>query len=715
MGSLSRRFSALVLALMLGSLVTCGAGLWGLHRLEISLESVIQLDVQRLLAITELRKRIRSQILLERDQITETAPARAAAMAAELERAQTGIAQQMARYQSFLLVEDASRWAAIEADLEAQVGLRKRVMALSASHQPALASALSQTHSRSWEALIKELIERADARLQAKARATRGIYAAARDTVLGVFVLSASLGVAAGLLIYRAIRKTLEQVMRLKDELTAANAGLERTVEERTRTIRAILDHVRFGFFLVGRDMCITDGHTRALGELLGDQQLPGQQASAALGLKGTAAAWLDLAIEQIFDDLLPEDVTCGLASTRIVRGDRVLQLHASAVRDLSGKVSQILFGLGDVTDVETAERANRESQTVLAAIRNRTSFRRFVSDLTARFGSVREALRVSDDVRARRELHTIKGNAGCYGLTELASRAHLVEEQPRIELEPVIEIQVEFEKFLSAYFDVLGIDRQGGARESFLIDDADLAQMEALLDRTADVDPVRAELRDRLRRLRLKRADELLGPIGEQAAAVGERLGKAIDLHVEGGAIPLVPERVMPLISVLPHLLRNAVDHGIEPASERTALGKPERATLEIGFEDRGSDWRVTVRDDGRGIDTEALWRRAVERGLAGPDKPDHDTLCGLIFAPRLSTADTVSQLSGRGEGMGAVEEAARSLGGRIGVRSEAGVGTTITIDIPKDPHPAGRPLMVPGDLDRPRDDLTAPALSSS
>ena len=715
MGSLSRRFSALVLALMLGSLVTCGAGLWGLHRLEISLESVIQLDVQRLLAITELRKRIRSQILLERDQITETAPARAAAMAAELERAQTGIAQQMARYQSFLLVEDASRWAAIEADLEAQVGLRKRVMALSASHQPALASALSQTHSRSWEALIKELIERADARLQAKARATRGIYAAARDTVLGVFVLSASLGVAAGLLIYRAIRKTLEQVMRLKDELTAANAGLERTVEERTRTIRAILDHVRFGFFLVGRDMCITDGHTRALGELLGDQQLPGQQASAALGLKGTAAAWLDLAIEQIFDDLLPEDVTCGLASTRIVRGDRVLQLHASAVRDLSGKVSQILFGLGDVTDVETAERANRESQTVLAAIRNRTSFRRFVSDLTARFGSVREALRVSDDVRARRELHTIKGNAGCYGLTELASRAHLVEEQPRIELEPVIEIQVEFEKFLSAYFDVLGIDRQGGARESFLIDDADLAQMEALLDRTADVDPVRAELRDRLRRLRLKRADELLGPIGEQAAAVGERLGKAIDLHVEGGAIPLVPERVMPLISVLPHLLRNAVDHGIEPASERTALGKPERATLEIGFEDRGSDWRVTVRDDGRGIDTEALWRRAVERGLAGPDKPDYDTLCGLIFAPRLSTADTVSQLSGRGEGMGAVEEAARSLGGRIGVRSEAGVGTTITIDIPKDPHPAGRPLMVPGDLDRPRDDLTAPALSSS
>lgn len=700
---------------MLGSLVTCGAGLWGLHRLEISLESVIQLDVQRLLAITELRKRIRSQILLERDQITETAPARAAAMAAELERAQTGIAQQMARYQSFLLVEDASRWAAIEADLEAQVGLRKRVMALSASHQPALASALSQTHSRSWEALIKELIERADARLQAKARATRGIYAAARDTVLGVFVLSASLGVAAGLLIYRAIRKTLEQVMRLKDELTAANAGLERTVEERTRTIRAILDHVRFGFFLVGRDMCITDGHTRALGELLGDQQLPGQQASAALGLKGTAAAWLDLAIEQIFDDLLPEDVTCGLASTRIVRGDRVLQLHASAVRDLSGKVSQILFGLGDVTDVETAERANRESQTVLAAIRNRTSFRRFVSDLTARFGSVREALRVSDDVRARRELHTIKGNAGCYGLTELASRAHLVEEQPRIELEPVIEIQVEFEKFLSAYFDVLGIDRQGGARESFLIDDADLAQMEALLDRTADVDPVRAELRDRLRRLRLKRADELLGPIGEQAAAVGERLGKAIDLHVEGGAIPLVPERVMPLISVLPHLLRNAVDHGIEPASERTALGKPERATLEIGFEDRGSDWRVTVRDDGRGIDTEALWRRAVERGLAGPDKPDYDTLCGLIFAPRLSTADTVSQLSGRGEGMGAVEEAARSLGGRIGVRSEAGVGTTITIDIPKDPHPAGRPLMVPGDLDRPRDDLTAPALSSS
>jgi two-component system, chemotaxis family, sensor kinase CheA len=690
-GSLSRKFSVLVAALLLGSVVTCCAGIWGLHRVESSLESIVELDVPRLVAITELRKRIRSQILLERDQITQSEPTRARAMAAELRRAQAGITEQMTRYQQFLLPEDASRWSAIQSDLAAQARLREQVTALSDAHQSQAATALSQTHSRVWESLIKELIERADQRLQSKARATRGIYVTARCTVVGVFALSAILGIAAGLLIYGGIRRMLQQVLVLKDELTAANAGLENTVEERTRTIRAILDHVHFGFFLVGRDMRITDGHTRSLGALLGEQSLPGKLASSALGLKDTAAAWLDLTIEQIFDDLLPEDVTCGLAATRIVRGERILQLHASAVRDASGKVSQILFGLGDITDVETAERANRESQTVLSALRNPAAFRRFVSDLSQRFGSVREAIELSDDARARRELHTIKGNAGCYGLTELASRAHVVEEQSRIELEPVDAMEAELETFLSAYFDVLGVDKEGKARESFRIEVADLASMEAILDRTAGADPMRGELRDRLRRLRRKRADELLGPMGDQLTAVGQRLGKDIEVRVQGGAIDVVPERLMPVISVLPHLLRNAVDHGIESRPERETLGKPGQATLEIVFEDCGLDWRVSVRDDGRGLDTETLWRRAVERGIAGPEKPDHAGLCALIFAPGLSTADAVSEVSGRGEGMGAVAEAVRSVHGRIEVRSRAGRGTSIVIDIPKDPHPGG------------------------
>ena len=168
--------------------------------------------------------------------------------------------------------------------------------------------------------------------------------------------------------------------------------------------------------------------------------------------------------------------------------------------------------------------------------------------------------------------------------------------------------------------------------------------------------------------------------------ASLAERLGKEVELELLGGEVRLLPSRVSTVISVLPHLLRNAIDHGIEPRGARG--DKPERATVSLCFEDTGAVYQITIADDGRGINVERLREKAIAAGLLAVDaRPSHEALCGLIFEPKMSTSDEVTDISGRGEGMGAVAEVVSAAGGFIRVESTRGTGTHLVIELPKFP----------------------------
>ena len=145
-----------------------------------------------------------------------------------------------------------------------------------------------------------------------------------------------------------------------------------------------------------------------------------------------------------------------------------------------------------------------------------------------------------------------------------------------------------------------------------------------------------------------------------------------------------LLPSRVTPLLAVLPHMLRNALDHGFEARGERG--DKPEMGTLTLTFEEAPSAWTLTVSDDGRGINTEQLRQKAIERGLLRKDERlSEDQLAQLIFLPSLSTASEVTDISGRGEGMAAVAETIKNIGGQLSVRTALGKGTSLVIYLPK------------------------------
>jgi signal transduction histidine kinase len=681
---LSRDFTLLIGALLVGSVVTCGAGIFGLGRLDSSLEDVVSVDMPRLMTITDLRRRIRTLVVAENDHILEADPAKRRAIAKDLQAGAKATDELFVKYEPFLLPEDAGRWKALRSDVDNWYALDARVLVVSDSRQIPEATQLSKTHSKQWESLIKELIASADKHLQAATVETRRISSTARITVVGVFAGSALLGLIAGLFIYRTIRRMLGEVVSLKDRLLAANEGLERTVDERTQTIRAILDHVHFGFFLVGPELRITDGYTRSLSALLGRDKLAGELASECLGFLGDAGADFEMRVSQIFDDLLPEELNCDQVPPRIVRGNQSLRIQASAVRDPAGHVVQVLFGISDVTELESAERENRDNRTLLRALKAPEPFRRFVADINARFGSIREAVQTADEPRARRELHTIKGNASLHGLAEIASRTHQLEEHDRIELPPVLDLEQAFQHFLESNLDILGIDRNGGEREVFRIDSAALVELEQAVRDATDLASLRRTMSHRLDLLRWQPIARLLGPIEEQVESLAQRLGKDVALRVTGSELNVLPSRIAPVLAVLPHMLRNALDHGIEPRGVRG--DKPATAILELAFHETGDSWRIAVTDDGRGIDVDRLRERAIEIGVIARDAPlTHDQLCQLIFAPKLSTAEHVSEFSGRGEGMAAVADAVKRAGGTITVRSAGGQGTTITIDLPK------------------------------
>ena len=496
---LSRQFAILVSALLIGSAVTGGAGLVSLQQLESALQSVVTTDMQRLTLITDLRRSIRSLSVLERDYILETDSAKAAAIRDQILVGEAKTTQLLGQYQPMLLPGDAPRFTTLGADYQAWARRDAEVMAKVASGDHHAAVGLSKTHSTGWESAIKLLIDGADRRLHEKARATESTYHAARTTVLVAFVASALLGLAAGLVIYRGIRRMVAEVVALKDRLLAANEGLERTVEERTRTIRAILDHVRFGFFLVDQEHRITDGYTRSTLELLGQESIGGMAVSVALGLDPAAAANFDSQLGQLFDDMLPEELCCDQIPSRIELCGQVLRVQASAVRGADGQIVQVLFGVSDVTSLEAAERSNREAQVLLGALKNPVPFRRFVADVSTRFGSLRDAITKSDEPSALRELHTIKGNASCFGLTDLAKRAHHVEDLPHLELPPISELERNFESFLESHFDVLGIRSNDVGSETFRVTGEDLASMRAIVDEERDPDRLRQLLRARL------------------------------------------------------------------------------------------------------------------------------------------------------------------------------------------------------------------------
>jgi two-component system chemotaxis sensor kinase CheA len=165
----------------------------------------------------------------------------------------------------------------------------------------------------------------------------------------------------------------------------------------------------------------------------------------------------------------------------------------------------------------------------------------------------------------------------------------------------------------------------------------------------------------------------------------MSRKLDKPIELTLSGEDTELDRKVVEEITDPLMHMVRNSVDHGIEPPDVREARGKRAQATVSLSAYHQGGQIVIEISDDGAGLDTERIRGKAVERGLLAPHATaTPDEIHSLIFAPGFSTADTVTEISGRGVGMDVVRRNIEALRGRVEIRTERGRGTTFAIKLP-------------------------------
>jgi two-component system chemotaxis sensor kinase CheA len=339
------------------------------------------------------------------------------------------------------------------------------------------------------------------------------------------------------------------------------------------------------------------------------------------------------------------------------------------------------------------------------------------------------------------RELHTLKGEARVVGAPEVAQAVHAAEELLRGEarspadfvsalserLDVVDELSFQtdvraagpdeklplIERLLGATDDTfvrVSLDVLGGLGEAaaeLRVGESDLAQ---LFDELTTFLPALppdvaarqrrciargrqvvfeqhhrlAQLHDRVRAARMVRLSTLLAPFPRAARELGAELGKEIEVSIEGAGVE-VDQKVLELLrEPLVHLVRNAVDHGIETPEQRLVAGKPRAGHLVLRARTLGPTVTVEIEDDGRGVDVEAVAAALRARGESVEVPASPEGLLELLCRHGLSTRTATTEHSGRGVGLDVVKRRTESLGGRLSLRSRPGHGTSFVLAVP-------------------------------
>ena len=214
---------------------------------------------------------------------------------------------------------------------------------------------------------------------------------------------------------------------------------------------------------------------------------------------------------------------------------------------------------------------------------------------------------------------------------------------------------------------------------------DFDMKRIEKLLQGLAQLERNTRELQESVMSIRMMPMSFAFQRFPRMVRDLSQKLDKKIELKMSGEGTELDKTVMEKIGDPLVHLVRNSVDHGIERPEARRAAGKPEFGTVHLNAFHQGGNIVIEISDDGAGLPKEKILKKARERGLVAPDATLSDEqIHDLIFQPGFSTAEQVSDVSGRGVGMDVVRKNIKALGGSVEIHSQAGKGSTFTIRLP-------------------------------
>jgi two-component system, chemotaxis family, sensor kinase CheA len=499
------------------------------------------------------------------------------------------------------------------------------------------------------------------------------------------------------------LEKIRSLVAQTKKAAAEEKQRLEHLVHARTEELhlrnadlKLVLDNVGQGFVTLDLSGRMSSERSAVLSEWLGSSPESASFASVLEAVNPDLGAWFNMGWEALLEGVLVREMALDQLPKSLTVHDRALELEYRPILAADGELERVLVVVSDVTARMLRERAETDEREVTKlltrAVTDHLGFVVFITESAAQIKDIEEQLPASDTVPLKRVLHTLKGNAALCGIETVSNLCHALEdkleEHGHLTPADIVSLRDRWHA-LAAKAEPL----VGSPDTTIQIDRAEYESILVALEEDAPRDDVLTTMRS----LSLEPAGPRLSRLAEQATALGRRMGKPIDVHVESNNVRLSADDWNTFWSASVHLIRNALEHGVEPPAEREALGKPTCAKIALATRLTNDHLTMEFSDTGRGIDWAAVERQARSRGLVATSKKD---LTDALFADGFSTNQNATELSGRGVGLGAVRQACEDLGGTVEVESSPGVGTTFrfmwpacVVTRPLAPSVTGRP----------------------
>ena len=476
----------------------------------------------------------------------------------------------------------------------------------------------------------------------------------------------------------------LVEVRRGRDELQ----GEKDLVEERTRSLKSLLDVSGQGFLSFDKDFIVSPEYSHECESILGPS-LEGRKIDELLYENSRSREDFRNGLRLYFNGTSRADVIFDILDQRLRIREKVVRAEYKAVHP-----ERVMMVLTDITEEtrlqEESRRENERKATLLKVISNRNVFGAFNREARSLFARLTDPRDGYESIA--RELHSFKANAGFLGFLGTQEAAHELEDflVDRLALEQAIMPGEKIVSLINAFTEELSIITE--SLGSSWLEDADSvevprSELQALESHVRTHYPGDRVLRSALEGYKKKPLSALFDRFPQMTAELAARMGKRVlPLVVKGGDILVPEDHYQEMIGSFSHLVRNMVDHGIESPGEREAKGKAPEGTITIDITRSDHQLVFTFADDGRGVQLDKVEQRARKLGLLkdGQEASPRDLLA-LIFTDNFSTSSTVSHVSGRGVGLAAVREAVRKMGGRITVKSAVDRGTVFTVTVPR------------------------------
>jgi HPt (histidine-containing phosphotransfer) domain-containing protein/two-component sensor histidine kinase len=491
------------------------------------------------------------------------------------------------------------------------------------------------------------------------------------QTLRGAIIDGVAIAMSSAVLFLLVVTRMVQLFRRLQEHT--------RALAERNRAVRLVLDTVNQGLLRLSPEGRVGEERSATIDRWFGSYSGGVSFADFMSRIDPGFARSFRVGHEALREDALPVEVHLAQLPSRLSARGRTYHVSYLPVT-AEGRPDGLLVVIDDTTEQEQLARQDAEIRELLAMLqaftRDRTSaLAAFdeVAALAARLGPG-----AVDPTEQRRALHTLKGNAALLSLDVVAGLCHQAEDALEGGESAAVALAAVQERWgaLERSFRAVTGER---ARAMVELPPEEIDRLSEEIGRGL---PPAAVVR-RLSAWRCEPVERALERLATNARALARRLGKGeIEVEVEAHGLELDPKRWEPLWAELVHVVRNAVDHGVEAAAERQAAGKSEQARLRFSASLRERDLVIEVADDGRGIDWDAVRAAAMARGLpAGSERE----LMAALLAPGLTTSPEVSATSGRGLGMAAVSARVHELQGELTVETRRGAGTCWRLSFPR------------------------------